>query len=190
MLAYFWLVLGWIVYFALHSVMAMDELKSKFPVRAYRIIYVLISSIGLLALLFYNASIPALKFFVNTGPVRYLSLMLTTFGVMVVQSSFRQYNLRGFLGVVEEKKELRTDGVLQYVRHPILAGVILIVLGFFFFIPNLPTLISCACIIVYIPIGMHFEEKKLIRLFGDAYREYKKKVPALVPNLNKAETKN
>ncbi len=189
MLAYFWLVLGWVVYFALHSVMAMDELKSKFPVRAYRIVYVLISSFGLLALLFYNGSIPALKFFVSTGPVRYLSLILTTFGVMTIQSSFRQYNLRGFLGVTEEKKELRTDGVLQYVRHPILAGVILIVLGFFFFIPNLPTLVSCVCIGIYLPIGMYFEEKKLIRLFGDAYLEYRKKVPALVPNLNKAGTK-
>jgi protein-S-isoprenylcysteine O-methyltransferase Ste14 len=67
------------------------------------------------------------------------------------------------------------------VRHPILAGLILIVLGFFFFIPNLPTAISCVCVLLYIPIGIYIEEKKLIATYGDQYVEYQKKVPAILP---------
>jgi protein-S-isoprenylcysteine O-methyltransferase Ste14 len=166
------LIAGWVVYFFLHSAMAG---------RVNRVVYVVISTAGLLALLFYNGSIHSLKFFVSEGPVRYVSLVLTTFGVMIIQTSFRQYNFKGFVGVSKEPQQLRTDGILKYVRHPILAGVILVVLGFFFFIPNLPTLISCICIFIYIPLGIYLEEKKLVALFGDQYIEYRKKVPAIIP---------
>jgi protein-S-isoprenylcysteine O-methyltransferase Ste14 len=161
----------------------MDSVKSKFHPRLFRIFYVLFSTAGLLGLLFYNGSIHSLKFFVTEGPIRYISLMLTTFGVMTIQSSFRQYSFKGFIGFGDEKKQLRTEGVLKYVRHPILAGLVLIVLGFFFFIPNLPTLISSVAILIYIPIGIYFEEKKLVTIYGDQYVQYRKKVPALIPEL-------
>lgn len=178
---YVLLVVGWVVYFVLHSVLAINGVKARFSPKVFRIFYVLISTAGLLGLLFYNGSIHSLKFFVSEGPIRYVSLMLTTFGVMTIQSSFRQYSLKGFLGFGDEKRELKTDGVLRYVRHPIQAGLILIVLGFFFFIPNLPTLISCVCILLYIPIGIYLEEKKLVATYGDQYVEYQKKVPAIFP---------
>lgn len=178
---YIILIACWITYLTLHSVLATDAVKSKFPPRIFRLFYVLFSTGGLLGLLFYNGSIHSLKFFVSEGPVRYVSLVLTTFGVMIIQSSFRQYSFKGFIGFADEKKELRTEGVLQYVRHPIQAGLILIILGFFFFIPNLPTLISCVCVLIYIPIGIYLEEKKLVEAYGDRYVEYRKRVPAIVP---------
>lgn len=178
---YVLLVVGWILYFALHSILAMNAVKSKFSPKLFRLFYVLFSTGGLLALLFYNGGIHSLKFFVSEGPIRYVSLVLTTFGVMIIQSSFRQYSFKGFLGLADEKKELKTDGVLQYVRHPIQAGLVLVVLGFFFFLPNLPTLISCVCVLIYIPIGIYLEEKKLVATYGDQYTEYQKRVPAIFP---------
>jgi protein-S-isoprenylcysteine O-methyltransferase Ste14 len=36
---------------------------------------------------------------------------------------------------------------------------------------------------IWIVIGSYFEEKDLIAEFGDAYREYQKRVPMLVPFL-------
>src|SRR5690348_3793667 len=109
MKSYFLLVGGWFIYFLLHSLMAG---------RSNRIVYVIISTVGLFALLFYNGSIESLKFFTSEGPVRYISLVLTIFGVMIIQTTFRQFNFKGFIGLAEESKELQTDGILQYVRHP------------------------------------------------------------------------
>jgi len=169
---YLILVGGWVLYFVLHSAMAG---------RTNRIIYVLISTAGLLALLFYNGSIHSLKFFNNEGPFRWVSLGFTIAGVMIIQTSFRQFNFKGFVGLTDEKKELKTDGILGVIRHPIQAGIILIVLGFFFFIPNLPTLVSCLCILIYIPIGLYFEEKKLVAIYGDQYVKYRNEVPAMIP---------
>jgi len=182
MYPYVILIAGWFVYFTLHSVLAMNSVKSKFPPKLFRLFYVTISTGGLIGLLFYNESIHSLKFFVNEGPVRIASLVLTIFGVMIIQTSFRQFNFKGFIGLADEKKELQTEGVLQYIRHPIQAGIILITAGFFLLSPNLPTLISCLCILIYIPIGIYFEERKLIQIYGDRYVEYKKKVPAIIPH--------
>ena len=176
------LVGGWVVYFALHSFLATDRVKSKFRPQLFRVFYVLLSTGGLLALMFYSSSIHSLKFFVSEGPARYVSLILTIFGVMIIQTSFRQFSFKGFVGLGEEKKVLQTNGILGYIRHPIQAGIILIVFGFFFFIPNLPTLVSCLCVLIYIPIGLYLEEKKLVALYGDQYIDYRKKVPAIIPN--------
>lgn len=176
---YIILVAGWVIYFALHSLLATDQVKSKFSRRAFRVFYVLFSTVGLLALLFYSSSIESLKFFMS---VRWLSALFTIFGVMVIQTSFRQYSLKGFLGLTIESGELQMHGILQYIRHPIQAGIILTVIGLFILIPDLPTLISCVCILIYIPIGLYFEEKKLIKMYGDQYVEYRKKVPAIIPN--------
>ncbi|MEZ5504026.1 MAG: hypothetical protein R3E50_15730 [Halioglobus sp.] len=35
--------------------------------------------------------------------------------------------------------------------------------------------------LLYIAIGLYFEERDLLAHFGDTYREYKKRIPALLP---------
>lgn len=182
--AYLSLVAGWVAYFSLHSLLAAPAIKSRFKVRPYRLLYTSIASVGLLFLLYLNGTIKAEPFFLREGFVRYMSLTLTAFGVILIQLAFRQYSLKGFLGFTEENSsELSREGILKSIRHPIYAGLILIVLGYFLFSPNLPTLISCLCIYAYLPIGIYLEEKKLIAHHGDAYLKYKAEVPALIPKI-------
>ncbi len=186
---YVYLMSGWVIYFVLHSVLAAEGVKhwarNVFgrAFRFYRLIYTLISAGGLVALLIFNGSILSGILFESVGAVRYLSLMFTTFGVMAVQLAFRQYRLKSFVGLAEEKNELKIEGILKYVRHPIYTGLILITMGLFLFIPTIATVISCICILAYLPIGISLEEKKLMAAFGESYISYKKNVPALVPKI-------
>ena len=180
---------GWIVYFALHSLLASDQVKQKVSrtlgsvFRYYRLFYSAFSLVGLLGLLILNGSIQSEYLFRSEGIIRYISLVATTFGVMTIQIAFRQYKLKSFLGLVAENNELKIEGILKLVRHPIYSGIILIVIGFFLFIPNVPSLISCGCVFVYLPIGVYLEEKKLIAMFGDAYERYRETVPAIIPRV-------
>ena len=186
---YFLLFFSWVAYFFVHSVLASWPVKEFFRKRLqtkfhlYRLAYTIISSSGLLGLLFLNGSIPAPYFFESKGVVRYVSLLLATFGVFVINAAFRQYKLSSFLGLRKEEEIFSNSGILNKVRHPIYSGIILIVVGFFFFNPNLPTLISASCIFCYLAIGIRLEEKKLIQQFGNTYLEYKKRVPMLTPRI-------
>ena len=188
-MSYFWLAVGWVLYFTLHSVMATESIKQLaartlgLTLRFYRLIYSLFSIAGLVFLLLLNGSIVSPYFFESKGWVRYLSLMFTTFGVMTIQIAFRQYRLKSFLGFAEESLEFKTEGLLKIIRHPIYAGIILVTIGFFLFIPNIPTLITCVSLLGYLPIGIYLEEKKLLGIYGELYRNYKMKVPALIPRL-------
>jgi protein-S-isoprenylcysteine O-methyltransferase Ste14 len=183
---YLILASGWVVYFLFHSLLASNGVKARmepFIGRSYRLVYSILASVGLVALLVFNGSIEPSRLFESTGVLRFLSLMFTTFGVMTIQLAFRQYRLKSFLGFAEEKTELKIEGILKQVRHPIYSGLILITIGFFLFIPTLATLVSCACILLYLPWGIYLEEKKLISIFGDKYLRYKEQVPSLFPRI-------
>jgi methanethiol S-methyltransferase len=183
------LVAGWLIFFVVHSLLAAERTKefvARFfgnSRRFYRLFYTIISTATLIFMLVLNGSIPSEHFFRNDGVVRYLSLMFTTFGVMTIQLSFRQYDFKSFVGFREEPKELKIGGILKRVRHPIYSGIILITIGFFLFIPNVPTMISCICILLYLPVGIYLEERKLIKTFGDEYRHYKTEVPTIMPEI-------
>jgi len=185
------LFVGWLIYFVLHSGLALTAVKQLAQrilgtgYRFYRLGYSIISTVGLIALLFVNGEVTAPYFFEPLGLLRYVSFVCTAFGVIILQVAFKQYRLRAFLGLIPEVHGLRRSGILAWIRHPIYSGLILIVAGFFLFIPNLPTLISCAFMLGYLPIGMWLEERKLIAEYGQAYRDYQKEVPALIPRLSK-----
>jgi protein-S-isoprenylcysteine O-methyltransferase Ste14 len=147
--------------------------------------YSLLSTIGLMAILIFNASDTRAVLFDSKGFVRYLSLMLATVGIIVISKAFKQYRLISFIGLKQETNEFTRTGILQHVRHPIYSGTILVVIGFFLFTPTLATLISVSCILIYLPIGIYFEEKKLIKQFGEQYLSYKREVPSVMPRVKK-----
>ncbi|MEQ1586859.1 MAG: isoprenylcysteine carboxylmethyltransferase family protein [Cyclobacteriaceae bacterium] len=191
MTGYGLLALGWTIYFAIHSVLAADRVKIFFKYllqggfRFYRIIYSLLSTVGLLGLLFLNTVIGGELLINPQGIIRYLSLMLATFGVIIVSRAFKEHDALSFIGFSQEEIKFSRSGILNYVRHPIYSGTILIVIGFFLFTPTTATLLSTVCIFVYLPIGIYLEETKLIQQFGAQYIQYKKEVPSLIPRLNK-----
>ena len=117
---------------------------------------------------------------------RVTSLILATWGFLIIRVAFKTYDLKQFLGTrfandEEERSELITSGIRSRIRHPIYTGTILIVIGFWVFRPTLTHLTSVLCIFIYMVIGIMLEEKKLIRAYGDEYIKYREKVPMLIP---------
>ena len=102
----------------------------------------------------------------------------------MIKRGFRNYSLRVFLGLKKEEASetaLKTDKLQGKIRHPFYSGTILIFLGYFIYNPLLVNLISLIALLLYLPIGIYFEEKKLIEIHGKAYLKYKEVVPALPP---------
>ncbi len=77
-------------------------------------------------------------------------------------------------------------GIYNYIRHPQTIGEFPIYIALGFFLNSwFLAIISLIFIVFYTPIMIHYEEKDLIRRFGDKYREYQKRTGALFPKLRK-----
>jgi protein-S-isoprenylcysteine O-methyltransferase Ste14 len=76
---------------------------------------------------------------------------------------------------------ITVEGPYRWVRHPLYLFMILMIWS----CPNLTSdrLLFNLLWTVWIVIGSYFEEIDLIIEFGDAYREYQKRVPMLIPLL-------
>ena len=77
---------------------------------------------------------------------------------------------------------LEVRGVYGWVRHPMLVGGLLFLLTSG---PSLNNLIYTAMYAAYMLIGGYYEEKRLVRVFGEEYLGYRRRVGAFVPRLRR-----
>ena len=80
--------------------------------------------------------------------------------------------------------EMRTPLLYKMVRHPLYLGFVIALWA----TPHLTVghLILAGGLTAYILIGIHYEEKDLVAHFGDSYRDYRRRVGALVPFLGRS----
>ncbi len=96
--------------------------------------------------------------------------------------------LRGLLGRPVETDpgghfgvdRLVVSGLYRFVRHPMLSGGLLFLLTSG---PSRNNLVFLAMYTTYMLIGGYYEERRLLRVFGDRYRAYQREVGAFVPRL-------
>ena len=113
-------------------------------------------------------------------------------GIVVIVASLTQYDLGRFSGVTQmfqggtqaaSEELLHLGGMHRYVRHPLYLGVYLYLIGGSLSEFGAQTALwGC----LYLVIGTWFEERGLVAQFGQAYVEYKQKVPAVVPYKGRA----
>ncbi|MFX0100081.1 MAG: methyltransferase family protein [Candidatus Hodarchaeota archaeon] len=76
-------------------------------------------------------------------------------------------------------------GVFKLVRHPMYLGGIFMYVGLFFGSFSLLCLALLVVVIVFYDMFAGYEEKKLEEKYGQAYVDYKKRVPRWLPRLKK-----
>jgi protein-S-isoprenylcysteine O-methyltransferase Ste14 len=87
------------------------------------------------------------------------------------------------MGVLYVAPPFEVRGVYRLVRHPVYTGSLIALWS----TPTMSQgrLLLVSVLTIYLFIGLAFEERDLERAFGDAYREHKRRVPALLPRLLK-----
>jgi methanethiol S-methyltransferase len=110
-------------------------------------------------------------------------------GWLVLLIGLREYDLGRFAGTrqirnhfrgVEEAEDepLRTSGLLRAIRHPLYGGAFLILWGRVASEFDLATAVWGS---LYLLAGAACEERRLLALYGNAYAEYRRRVPAFIP---------
>ncbi|TFG16644.1 MAG: isoprenylcysteine carboxylmethyltransferase family protein [Promethearchaeota archaeon] len=78
------------------------------------------------------------------------------------------------------------EGIYRYIRHPQTLGEFPLFVVICFGVNSwFLVMISTLFIVIYVPIMIYYEERDLIRRFGEKYRNYQKTTGALFPRLRK-----
>jgi protein-S-isoprenylcysteine O-methyltransferase Ste14 len=191
---FWWILLAWVVYGALHSMLAASSAKALAERwlglgvrRYYRLFYNLVVTLTLLPLLALVVLSPDLEISRISFPWVALTLLVEGMSVLGLLAGVLQTGALRFLGLAQitgspdfggpSKLEIR--GLYRYVRHPLyLFGLLIIWL-----IPLMTWNILAFNLgaTLYILVGIQFEERRLLKEFGQAYADYQQRVPMLIP---------
>jgi protein-S-isoprenylcysteine O-methyltransferase Ste14 len=176
-----------------HSVMARQQFKQWWtqyvPKPVERSTYVLLASLCLLLLFWQWRPMPAIVWQVNDPDVAVTVATASLGGWIIVLTSTFMINHFELFGLHQVANNLtdrempaprfRTPLYYQLVRHPIYLGFIIA----FWAAPVMSVghLLFAAVTTAYILVGIFLEERDLIELFGDQYRQYRKQVSMLLP---------
>lgn len=195
-MTYLFMILSWGIFYFIHTALAASKLKrileSKWPssYKWYRLFYSILASILFVGILIQAIFLPVEAVYFPGSFSQYAGYMVATGGVIVLLRSIKLISLGSFLGLRAEKidrnkSELVVSGIYSQIRHPLYFGLLAIFLGYFLVSGTIGALIHLGCLIIYLPIGIYFEEKNLVSFFGESYREYQKEVPAFFPRIHK-----
>jgi protein-S-isoprenylcysteine O-methyltransferase Ste14 len=185
------LILLWIEFSIFHSVFATEKFKSfmhglmKGKYKYYRILYSAFAFINVSFIVAYHFAInTVLLWKTSLSEIIIACTCMAIGGFMMMYFAIKFFfELSGADIFLQTKKSqtLIITSLYKFVRHPLYTATLLFIWSIFFWKPSLSNLISCICITIYTIIGIYFEEKKLIKDFGDSYIQYRNKTPMLIP---------
>lgn len=192
--------LSFVIWAVVHSVTAAASTKAfvrrRFGERAfagwYRLIYNVLALISFVPVLYFLwTGFPQRVLWTIPAPLRYVTIMVQLLALLGLALSLLQTDVWAFVGVrqvvrftqgapdPELPATLVQSGPYAWVRHPLYTFSLV----FLWLNPvmTLSSLVLNLFALAYFWIGSIYEERRLVREFGDVYRSYQARVPRLVP---------
>jgi protein-S-isoprenylcysteine O-methyltransferase Ste14 len=190
------IVLAVLVYGFFHSLLATLGLKKGLRGwlgpevdRWYRLAFNTIAIMTFLPILGLTAARPGEILYKFSPPWSYLALAGQLLALLTLAIGLLQTGVWSFLGfkqVLNPSKitssQMVTIGLYRWVRHPLYtAGLV-----FIWLTPIMTTSLLALNIglTLYLILGAIYEERKLVREFGEAYTHYQQRTPMLIPGLS------
>jgi methanethiol S-methyltransferase len=197
--SFLFILLAVFVYGLVHSVLASLEVKAlaqrwfgSASERAYRVSYNLFAMFSFLPVLALVGLLPDHLIYNIPFPWSLFTLAAQFLAVVMLGIGLLQTGLWSFLGVRQllqptagEIPVLVVSGLYRRIRHPLYTAGLL----FIWLTPQMTgNLLSLNIgLTIYIMVGAIFEERKLVRQFGEAYVEYQERTPMLIPRIGRVE---
>jgi protein-S-isoprenylcysteine O-methyltransferase Ste14 len=181
-----------------HSLLASHEAKQiaqrligrNVATATYRLVFNALAFATILPAMYLVFRLPDRELYRFPAPWDAIALGLQVLAGLGLLYSVYQMDAWFFLGVRQlgepssidstSTPQLVTNGLHQFVRHPLYTtSLIVLYLASPMSLNWLAFVVSCH---VYFFVGSIFEERKLVREFGDAYRRYQQRVPRLLPH--------
>jgi len=190
-------ILGWAVFAVFHS-LTVSEGYERLARRVmggrafdiyHRLLFTAYSGVVFLLLVLYLRSVPDAPLFRLQGWPRLLCHAVQLGGAAFLL--WTPWDLKEFVGLRQWERRtepapapgrndrLFTGKAYGVVRHPLYLGISAILAANP--VQSWNTVVSTAMVILYFYVGTFFEERRLMRKFGDEYRAYRERVPRFLP---------
>lgn len=193
---FFWIILYLAFYGTVHSLLASLKAKGKSiqwfgpdAKRWYRLFFNFMAVLTFSPALILAAVLPNAAIYSIPFPWSLIFFGLQGLGIIGLIAGILQTNVFHFMGLQQisgkglsdHPSELTVEGLYYWVRHPLYFSSLLLI----WFVPNMSWNILAfnLGVTVYIIIGTIFEERKLLKAFGNQYAEYQQKTPMLIPGM-------
>lgn len=195
-----WFLISFVIWALVHSITASTATKTAFRNRFgdrayqgfYRLIYNLISLVTLLPILAILWSlVPQFTLWIIPTPWRFITMGIQLLALIGLAISLLQTDIWSFVGLRQAARFLSgaadpsvpnkfvNTGTYRWVRHPLYFFSLL-------FLWLNPVMMLSAFLFnvlatLYFWVGSIYEERRLLADFGEAYSEYQRLVPGLLP---------
>jgi len=191
-------IIAWAAFALFHSLTVSERYErwarramGEKPFRAYhRLLFTLYSAAAGVAVLLFIRSLPDLSLYRIDGIPRYAFHTLQLCGAALLL--WTPWDLKEFVGLRQWERyrtgadeapgrndRLFTGKGYGVVRHPLYLGCSLLLA--FHPVQTRNSAATAAAVIAYFFIGTFFEERRLVRKFGEEYRAYQRRVPRFLP---------
>jgi len=192
-LDHLWLILAWLGYVAVHSLLASLAVKQRLSqaiphlMSWYRLAFNGLAITLLLPVFYFWHQAGGPWLWQWTGVGAWLANILAGMAIVGFIASLRWYDSAEFLGLrqwrernhsVEDQETFQLSPFHRYVRHPWYSFALVILWTRDM---DLATLISTLLINAYFVLGSRLEEHKLVQYHGAVYPRYQRAVPGLIP---------
>jgi protein-S-isoprenylcysteine O-methyltransferase Ste14 len=157
----------------------------------YRLLYNIASVLTLVPPLFFLVTLPDRLLYALSFPWSIVCLVFQVVGAGGILISLFSTDMWRFAGVaqvleylsgkpvVSSEVPLRLDGLYRLVRHPLYLFSLLVIWP----VPVMTWNLLCFIVgaTAYFAVGSMVEERRLEQEYGDAYRQYRRRVPWLFP---------
>lgn len=103
--------------------------------------------------------------------------------ILVLGFYLAKKSMKMVFGTKKDHPEIINNNIYEKVRHPMYLGSLLFYLGVTILMCSFPLLITFMIIFIFYNFIARYEEKLLIKQFGNDYIQYKKRVRRWIPKL-------
>lgn len=191
-------ILAWTAFAVFHSLtvseryegLARRAMGERAFAAYHRLLFTAYSFVAFFLLVLYLRTVPDHPLYRLEGGVRLLfhAAQALAFALLL----WTPWDIREFLGIRQWRRHrdgrakepdrgvrLYTGKAYRIVRHPLYLGISLILV--FHPVQSRNTFLSTGLAILYFYVGTFFEERRMVRIFGEEYRNYQQRVPRFLP---------
>ncbi len=166
--------IGFLTTIGIRNAINKEDSKGKSPINKYLFLISKSAYFTPWVMIIIEAIKPGTFNFYHSEYLAWIGILLWVAGYSLMWISYIQLGKNTRFGLPEGDSKLVTSGIYKNCRHPMYAGLYLMIIGITLFIPHWIVITCCVVTVIIHHLIMLAEEKFMAEIFGEGWKIYTK----------------